>query len=81
MFNKLKQLKQLKEIKNSLSQERFESERDGIKVILNGNLEVEQIILNSEMEKERQESILKDCFNENIRKVQMAMAEKFKGLM
>ncbi|MFH1656505.1 MAG: YbaB/EbfC family nucleoid-associated protein [Candidatus Nealsonbacteria bacterium] len=81
MFDKLKQLKQLKEIKDSLAKETFEAERDGTKVILNGNLSVEQIILNSELDKERQESVLRDCFNDSIRKAQMAMAERFKGLM
>lgn len=81
MFDKLKQLKELKQMKDSLSEERVEVEKQGIKIVLNGNLEIEQLILNSEIEKEQQESILKDCLNEGVRKIQMSMVEKFKGLM
>lgn len=81
MFDKIKQMKQLKEIKDSLAQERIETEKEGTKVVLNGNLEVEQIILTPEMDKERQETILKDCINESVKKVQFAMAQKFQGMM
>ena len=81
MFNKLKQLKELKQMKDSLSEEKVEVEKQGIKIVLNGNFEIEQLILNSEIEKEQQESILKDCLNEGVRKIQMSMVEKFKGLM
>jgi len=81
MFNKLKQLKELKQMKDSLSEEKVEVEKQGIKIVLNGNFEIEQLILNSEIEKEQQESILKDCLNEGVKKIQMSMVEKFKGLM
>lgn len=81
MFDKLKQMKQLKEIKDSLAQEKIETEKEGTKVVLNGNLEVEEIVLNPEMDKEKQEQILKDCFNEGVKKVQFAMAQKFQGMM
>lgn len=81
MFEKLKQLKELKDIKDSLSKERIEVEREGIKVALNGNLEIQEIILNQEMDKETQERVLRDCLNEGVKKVQFAMAQKFKGLM
>lgn len=81
MFEKLKQLKELKDIKDSLSNERIEVEKEGIKVVLNGNLETQEIILNQEMDKETQERVLKDCLNEAVKKVQFAMAQRFKGLM
>ncbi|MCK4782017.1 YbaB/EbfC family nucleoid-associated protein [Candidatus Parcubacteria bacterium] len=76
MFDKLSQLKRLKELQDSLKDERVEVEKQGIKVIFNGKMEIEEIQLNSEFSKQEQEKILKDCFNEAIKKVQMAVAQK-----
>lgn len=76
MFDKLKKIKQLKELQDSLSQEKTEIEKEGIKVVVNGKMEIEQIQLNSELEKERQEEILRQCLNEAMRKVQMTAVQK-----
>lgn len=81
MFDKFKQLMQLKGLQDEIKKQRFEVERNGIKVAINGNFFVEEIILNSELTKEKQEQILKDCFNEVVQKAQVAMAQKFSGLM
>ncbi len=76
MFDKLKKIKQLKKLQDSLAQEKTEVEREGIKVVVNGKMEVEQIQINSELEKEKQEEILRQCLNEAMKKVQMAAAQK-----
>ena len=76
MFDKLKQIKKLKELQDSLSQEKAEVEREGIKVVVNGKMEVELIQINSELEKTQQEEILRDCINEAMKKMQMAAAQK-----
>jgi len=81
MFDKIKKLRQLKEIKDSLAQEKVEIEKEGVKLIMNGNLEVEELTFNDNLDKESQERIVKECFNEGIKKVQLKMAERFKGLM
>ncbi len=81
MFDKLKKIKELKELKDSMAQEKFESEKEGIKVVMNGNMEIEEIFLNSELSKEDQERTIKDLFNETAKKVQSAMAQKFQGMM
>tara|TARA_Y100000310_G_scaffold332537_1_gene408312 strand:+ start:2599 stop:2844 length:246 start_codon:yes stop_codon:yes gene_type:complete len=81
MFEKLKQIKQLKELRDSLAQETVEVEKRGIKLILNGNLEVIEISLNQELDKQDQEGLLRDCMNEAVRKVQIKMAQNFKGMM
>ncbi|MCD6429557.1 YbaB/EbfC family nucleoid-associated protein [bacterium] len=81
MFDKLKQLKQIKEMHDAMQRERVEVEKQGIKVILNGKLEVEEIVLNPELQKEEQERILKECFNEAVKKVQLAVAQKLSGMM
>jgi len=76
MFDKLKQIKQLKELRDSFSQEKEEVEKKGIKVIINGKLEIENIELNFDLNKEEQEIILKECINEAVKKIQMVLASK-----
>jgi DNA-binding protein YbaB len=76
MFEKLEQLKKLKDLQDSLSQEKTEIEKKGIKVVVNGKMEVEQIQLNLELSKEEQEKILRDCINEAVKKIQIIAAQK-----
>ncbi len=76
MFDNLKKLQQLKAIKNSLEKEKIVTENQGTKVIMNGKMEIEEIQLNSELNKEEQEKVLKDCINEAMKKIQMIMAQK-----
>ena len=76
MFDNLKKLQQLKAIKNSLEKEKIVTENQGTKVIMNGKMEIEEIQLNSELNKEEQEKVLKDCINEAMKKIQMIVAQK-----
>ena len=76
MFDKLKQLKQLKDLQDALSREVIENESRGVKVRINGKMEIEQIQLNPELSKEEQERAVKDCVNETMKKVQMMAAQK-----
>jgi len=80
MLDKLKQLGQLKAMQEAIKSERFEYERDGIKVVVNGNLMVEQVILTQDLPKETGGQLIKDCVNEAIKKAQWAVAQKFSGL-
>jgi len=76
MFDKLKQLKQLKEMQSELAKERIEVEKNGVKAVLNGKMEIEEIILNPELSKEEQERIVRDCVNEAMKKIQTIAAQK-----
>lgn len=76
MFDKLKQLKQLKDLQDKLGQERMEVEKDGVKVAVNGKMEVEEIILNPVLSKEQQEKTVKDCINDAMKKIQYSAAQK-----
>ena len=76
MFDKFKQLKQLRDLQNSLSQEKAEVEKKGIKVVVNGKMEFEQVVLNPELSEEEQEKILIDCINEAMSKIKMMAAQK-----
>ena len=76
MFDKLKQLHQLKKLKDVLEKEKEVVEKEGIKVMVNGKMEIENIKLNPELSIEKQEKLIKDCFNEALRKIQMKAAQK-----
>ena len=81
MFDKLKQLKELKDLQDSLSKEKVEFEKNGIEVIVNGKMEIEQIKLNPELTIEDQEKKLQECINDAMKKVQITAAQKMSGLM
>lgn len=76
MFDNLKKIQQLKKIKDSLEKEKIEIEKEGIKVIVNGKMEVEEIKLNPDLSQEEQERAIKDCINEAVKKIQMMVAQK-----
>ena len=76
MFDKFKQLKQLKDLQDSLKDEKAEAGKEGIKVVVNGKMEIEEIQLNSELSKQEQERIIKECLNEAMKKIQVIAAQK-----
>ncbi|MDD5144834.1 MAG: YbaB/EbfC family nucleoid-associated protein [Candidatus Pacebacteria bacterium] len=83
MFDKLKQLKQIKDLQDALKNEKAEVEKEGIRVSVNGKMEIESIELNPGLDKESQERIVRECVNEALKKVQMIAAQKLyhmKGL-
>jgi len=76
MFNKLKELGKLKEIRDALEKERKEVEQEGVKVVVSGKMEIEEIKLNPELSVERQEELVKICFNQAVREIQKETAQK-----
>ncbi|MFH1657497.1 MAG: YbaB/EbfC family nucleoid-associated protein [bacterium] len=80
MFEKLKQIKKIKDLQDSLGKEKAEGEKRGIRVIINGKMEIEEIRLNPELGQEDQEKALKDCLNETMRKVQIIAAQKMQQM-
>lgn len=84
MFEKMQQLKEMKQLSDSLATEIAEVEKQGIKVVVNGKMKIESIELNSELAKEEQGKILKDCINEAMTKIQKLIAGRMSqvtGLM
>jgi DNA-binding protein YbaB len=81
MFDKLKQLKELKDLQDSMSKEKLEFEKNGIKVILNGKMEIEELTIPDGLNKEDEAKKIKECINDAMKKVQMSMASKMSGLM
>ncbi|OGZ27603.1 MAG: hypothetical protein A2365_01915 [Candidatus Nealsonbacteria bacterium RIFOXYB1_FULL_40_15] len=75
MFDKLKQLNQIRQLKNELEKESREVEKEGVKVKVNGKMEVLEITLNPELDSLRQGQIIKECINEAMKQIQKAAAE------
>jgi DNA-binding protein YbaB len=84
MFSKLKQFRDLrsqaKTIQDVLAQEVITEEKNGVTIKMNGNMEVLNITLASGMDKAAQESALKNCFNEAVKKAQRLMAKKLQDM-
>jgi len=84
MFNKLKMLKDLrsqaKTMQNMLAQEFIETEKNGNKLKMNGNMEIISLSLNESLSKESLENILKDLINDSIKKAQKIMAQKMQEM-
>lgn len=80
MFEKLQQIKKLQEIQNTLKNEKIEGEKNGVKIFMNGKLEVEDVVLNVSLSIPDQEKAVKDCFNDTMKKVQMVVAKKMQSM-
>jgi DNA-binding protein YbaB len=84
MFSKLKQFRDLrsqaKTIQDVLAQEVITEEKNGVTIKMNGNMEVMSISLPSGMDKATQESALKGCFNDAVKKAQRLMAKKLQDM-
>ncbi len=84
MFNKLKQFRDLrsqaKTMQSKLAEEKVSEEKNGVKVTLNGNLEVIELELNESLDISEQTSALKSCLNNAIKKTQKLMAKKMQEM-
>ena len=84
MFSKLKQFKDLrsqaKTMQSALAQETITEERNGVKVVLNGNMEVMTLTINENLSKNAQEEALKHCFNDALKRAQRLMAKKMQDM-
>ena len=84
MFSKLKKFKDLrsqaKTMQDALSQETITEERNGVKIVLNGNMEVMSLTLNPSLSNESQEDTVKKVINEAIKKTQRVMAKKMQDM-
>jgi DNA-binding protein YbaB len=85
MFGKLKDLnemrKQAAQVQAALAEEKIEVEKQGVKLIMNGNMEVLEIAVapEAEMDKNELAQTIKGLFNEALKKVQRLMTTKMMG--
>lgn len=75
MFDNIKKLAELKKIQDSFKKELVAVEKNGVKVVMNGNFEVIEISLNMELSKEDQEKSLVSCLNEAKDNIQKSLAK------
>lgn len=80
MFEKLKQIKDLraqaKTMQNALSGEAASVEKNGVKVTINGNLEITELTI----AEGAGAATVKDATNEAIKKVQKIIAQKMQDM-
>ena len=84
MFNKLKHLKDLrsqaKTLQGALAGESVSVEKGGIKIVMNGNMEITTLSINEDLAKDSLEGMLADLINEAIKKTQRLMAQKMQEM-
>jgi len=84
MFNKLKQFKDLrntaKQMQNMMAQENVTIEKGGLKITMNGNMEITEVKITSEISNNSLENLIKDNTNEAMKKMQKVMAQKMQEM-
>lgn len=63
-----------------LAEEIIAVEKGGIKVVMDGNMEVKEISINENLAKDSLEGIMADCINDAIKKTQRIMARKMQDM-
>jgi DNA-binding protein YbaB len=84
MFSKLKQFKDLrsqaKTMQDALGKESVSEEKNGVKIKMNGNMEVLEVEINDSLDKASQEQAVKSCVNGAIKQAQRLMAKKMQDM-
>ncbi|MDO8486588.1 MAG: YbaB/EbfC family nucleoid-associated protein [Candidatus Staskawiczbacteria bacterium] len=75
MFENLKNLQKLKQMQDDFKKEKLTIEKRGVTVVMNGNFEVEEIKLNSELSLQDQQDVLKEALNEARENIQKKLAQ------
>jgi len=81
MFDKIKQLAKMKSLQKDIENEKFESEKEGTKVVVDGSFKIREISLNEDLDKNKQENVLMNCLNDALNKARLAVAKKFSQIM
>lgn len=69
-------LRQAKQLKDELSKARYEGEAGGVKVIINGEMEIVELKIPQEANVSKLESLIKDAVNRAMRQAKVDMAAK-----
>lgn len=84
MFEKLKQIKDLrsqaKTIQSALATESVTSEKDGVTITLNGNLEITHVSIADGMTKAQIEKAVLESANDATKKAQKVIAQKMQAM-
>ena len=63
-------------MQNALAQESVEYEKSGVKITMNGNMEITNLTMNPGISPNNLQGIVKDAVNETIKRAQKVMAKK-----
>ncbi len=75
MFDDIKKIQELKRMQDSFKQEHETAQKKGISVTVNGNMEIEKIVLNPALSQEEAEEALRQCLNEANKSIQKRLAK------
>ncbi|OGE89736.1 MAG: hypothetical protein A2722_03545 [Candidatus Doudnabacteria bacterium RIFCSPHIGHO2_01_FULL_50_11] len=78
MLDFLKQMNELRKLQDKIKQERTTVEHDGIKLIMNGALVVEELTISSTLPSSQLGPLIKSCFNEAVQQIQIRLASAMK---
>ena len=81
MFDQLKQMGKLQQLQKQIKEQQVTTERDGVKVTMNGAFEIIEVSLDSQKDAASQEQVLKDVLNETVKKVQSSAMQALSGMM
>jgi DNA-binding protein YbaB len=84
MFSKLKQFKDLRDqaktLQGALAKESLTIEKGGIKLVMNGNMEITSLSIDDSALKPGLNNTIKDAANDAIKKTQRVMAKKMQEM-
>ena len=69
----------MKKIKDVIDKVRKEAEVNGVRVVMNGKMQIEEIILNPSLDQEQQSRAVKDCVNTALAQIQQEIATEIRS--
>jgi len=79
MFEKLKDLKKARKMQQAFMKERHTVEGNGVKVTVNGSLQVEEILIGPEVDRDRVGEVVRHSVNQALREIQQKLAQQLLG--
>jgi DNA-binding protein YbaB len=76
MFEQLKNLKKAQEMQKAFSEEKHTVEEDGVKVTVNGNFKIEEIIIEDSVERPELGFKIQKITNRALEEIQQVLARK-----
>ena len=73
-------MKQAKAIKAAMAQIKCEGEAGGVKVVVNGEMSIQEIKIPAEVSIVRAEALVKEAANKALRSAQMEAAKRMQGM-
>ncbi len=80
MFDQIKQVRQLQKLQAELKKEKVEVEDGGVRVVVNGKMEVEEVEIDDSVSQAEAGRKVKKCLNDAMSKVQMTAAKKMQAM-